>query len=298
MIQTKDGVITLSRTSPGNNWIAPDKFSYPAASDKIGRLVRQLNDMRLIEAKTANAERYARLEVEDLADDAQSRLIRLEDRDGNILAETLIGKRLLRLTGSANSGTYIRRPGEDQSWLASGGFELDPAIETWLDQLIVEINRKEIAKVAITLDNGETYGVSRKEAGDALDFFELLENETLKPDANLAELATALTSVRMASVKPDAEMTWPEKKHVARVQTFGGLNLTIELALIEDQPWATFLTTLGDVQGDAVAVDQARQRVEVIADKTAGWAYQINQSLYQRLTKPRSSWVEEPDSTS
>jgi len=297
LIQTKDGMITLTRTSP-ESWAAPDKFNYPAASDKIGRLVRQLNDMRLIEAKTANAERYDRLEVEDLTDAANSRLIRLEDDDGNVLAEALIGKRLPRLTGSANTGTYIRRSGEAQSWLASGGFDLDPAVETWLDQLIVEIDANEVAEVEITLGDGETYGVSRENAVEELEFRSLSEEETLKIDASLAELTSAFSSVRMAAVKPDAEMDWPEEKHVARVQTFDGLKLTIELALIEDEPWATFLTTTNDLPSDAEAADQVRQRAEAIADKTAGWAYQINQSLYQRLTKPRSSWVEEPDSTS
>ena len=82
-IQTKDGTITLVRTSP-ETWTSPDRFDYPAAGDKINKLVRQLNDMRLIEAKTASAERYERLEVEDMAEEASSRLIRLEDGDGKV----------------------------------------------------------------------------------------------------------------------------------------------------------------------------------------------------------------------
>lgn len=296
-IQTKDGTITLTRTSP-ETWTSPDRYDYPAAADKINKLVRQLNDMRLIEAKTASAERYARLEVEDMADEANSRLIRLEDGEGNVLAEALIGKRLFRLTGDASSGTYIRRPGEDQSWLASGGFDLEPEVEIWLDQIVVEIDREEVATVEIALAEGEHYSVSREKADDELEFDDLAEGETLKADASLIELASALTSVRMAAVKPRGGVTWPEVRQVAKVRTFDGLALTVEFALIDDEPWATFSAASGKLSNDAEAADQTRQRIEAINDKTTAWAYQVNQSLYQRLTKPRDSWLETSDGTS
>ncbi|MEM9628268.1 MAG: DUF4340 domain-containing protein [Pseudomonadota bacterium] len=296
-IQTKDGTITLTRTSP-ETWTSPDRFDYPAATDKINRLVRQLNDMRLIEAKTASSERYARLEVEDMAEEANSRLIRLEDGDGKVLAEALIGKRLFRLTGNANSGTYIRRPGEDQSWLASGGFDLEPEVEAWLDQIVVEIDREQVAEVEILLPDGQSYSVSREKAGDELQFDDLAEGETLKADASLIELASALTSVRQAGVKPAEELAWPEEKHTAKLRLFDGLEVTVQLALIDDEPWATFQAATGDLPEDAAAADQTRQRMEAINDKAAGWVYQMHQSLFQRLTKPRDSWVDAADGTS
>ncbi|MEM7043316.1 MAG: DUF4340 domain-containing protein [Pseudomonadota bacterium] len=296
-IQTKDGTITLNRTSP-ETWTSPDRFDYPAANDKIARLVRQLNDMRLIEAKTSNAERYGRLEVEDMTEEANSRLIRLEDDGGQVLAEALIGKRLFRLTGSASSGTYVRRPGENQSWLASGGFDLEPEVEAWLDQIVVEIDREEVSTVDIALAEGGGYSVSRAKAGDELQFDNLAEGEALKADASIIELASALTSVRLAAVKPSADVVWPADAYVVRYRTFDGLELTVRLALIDDEPWATFAATPGTLPEDAAAADQTSQRIEAINNKTAGWAYQVNQSLFQRLTKPRESWLETHDSTS
>ncbi len=297
LIQTKDGTITLIRTSP-ETWTSPDRFDYPAAGDKINKLVRQLNDMRLIEAKTASAERYERLEVEDMAEEASSRLIRLEDADGGVLAEALIGKRLFRLTGNANTGTYIRRPGEDQSWLASGGFDLEPEVEAWLDQIVVEIDRDEVASVDVALADGESYSVSREKAGDELQFDDLADGETLKADASIIELASALTSARQTGVKPRAEMDWPEAKHIATVRTFDGLELTVQLALIDDEPWAAFLAATFELPEDAEAADQTKQRMEAINDKAAAWAYQINQSLFQRLTKPKEAWLDVSDGTS
>lgn len=297
MIQTKDGVITLTRTSP-ETWTSPDRFDYPAAGDKINKLVRQLNDMRLIEAKTASAERFARLEVEDMTEEASSRLIRLEDGDGKVLAEALIGKRLFRLTGNANSGIYIRRPGEDQSWLASGGFDLEPEVEAWLDQIVVEIDREEVAKVEVALAEGESYSVSREKAGDELQFDDLADGETLKADASLIELASALTSVRFANVKPGADMTWPETIHTATVITFDGMSLWVLFGLVDDEPWATFGANEAALPSGEAVPDAVKQRIESINNKTVGWAYQLDQSLFLRLTKPRESWLQTSDSTS
>jgi len=296
-IQTKDGTITLTRTSP-ETWTSPDRFDYPAATDKINRLVRQLNDMRLIEAKTASSERYARLEVEDMAEEANSRLIRLEDTEGEVLAEALIGKRLFRLTGNASSGTYIRRPGEDQSWLASGGFELEPEVDAWLDQVIAEIARDAVAKVDIDLAEGEGYSISREKAEDELQFDDLAEGVALNADANLIELASAMSSVRFESVKPVTDITWPDTHNTAEVTTFDGMKLWMQFTLIDDKPWATFGASEVAAPSDEAAPDDVRQRIESFNNKTVGWVYQINQSLYQRLTKPRDSWLEASDGTS
>jgi hypothetical protein len=155
-----------------------------------------------------------------------------------------------------------------------------------------------VATVEITLADGASYSISREKAGDELQLDDLADGEALKEDASTTELASALTSVRMAGVRPSEEVNWSEKRHVANVRTFDGLQLVVELALIDDEPWATFSASTGELPEEADAADQTKQRVESINDKTAGWAYQVHQSLFQRLTKPRESWLAAPDSTS
>lgn len=296
-IETRDGSVILSRTSPGT-WMAPDHYEYPAATDKIAKLVRQLNDMRLIEAKTASQDRYTRLEVEDLGGEAKSRLIRLEDEQGQILAEALIGKRLFRLTGTQPSGTYIRRSGEEQSWLASGGFDLEPEIQTWLDQLIVEIPGERVARIDITPIEGESYTFLREAPENDLALESLAEGEAIEDEGDVYQLANALGRVQFAEVKPKAEANWPEAHHRAEVTTFDGLAFTVELALIDDEPWASFSAKNATLPAGETIPDTVKQQVESLNDKTEGWAYQINQSLFQRLTKPRASWVGQAGGTS
>lgn len=296
-IQTKDGNVTLTRASP-ETWIAPDHYEYPASSERINRLVRQLNDMRLIEAKTSNEERFSRLEVEDLSDDSNTRLIRLEDGEGGVIMEVLVGKRVFRLTGTQPSGTYIRLLGEEQSWLASGGFELDPQVQTWLEQLIVEVPGEQVARVEITPAEGDSYVVSREAKGGDFVLEGLAENEVLNRESDLRQLQSALTSLRFADVTPRSEVTWPEDSYVAKVTTFDGLDLTVELALIDDTPWATLTAKNAVLPAGEVITDEVKQLVESINNRSRGWTFHINQSIFQRLTKPRDSWVKQADGTS
>ena len=128
IVTAPEGTFTLTRAE--DRWVAADRHDYPVAAGKLRELVVQLADMKLIEAKTSRPERYARLEVEDVAAGASSRQIRLEDADGKVLAEAIIGKQRQRLTGAEPSGTYLRRPGEAQSWLDVGPAPVDGGSET------------------------------------------------------------------------------------------------------------------------------------------------------------------------
>jgi hypothetical protein len=299
IIRSEGNSVTLVRESP-ERWIAPERFEYPAAGDRIRDLVVQLADMRLIEAKTSVPARYVRLELQDIdGKDAKSRLIRLEDADGRVLAEALIGKRRFKLTGTEPAGTYIRKVGEEQSWLASGGIELDPEIAAWLDQLVVDIPRERVMSVEVRPAAGEGYKVSRPAAEAPLAVENLAEGESPAQNANLDTLAGVLAAVDLVDVQPrDQLATWPEATQQVVVTTFDGLEVTADLALIEDQPWAVITAATGTLPEDAAAADQVRQEAEALTDRTAGWAFEVNQSFYQRATKPRDSWIEAADGTS
>ena len=96
------------------------------------------------------------------APDAKSRLLRAESADGKVLAEAILGKRQHRLTGNQSAGTYLRRPGEAQSWLASGGVRpRAPRSSIWLDDQIVDLDPERIGRIEIRPDAGAGYVVRR-----------------------------------------------------------------------------------------------------------------------------------------
>jgi hypothetical protein len=234
------GTITLVRET-GDRWSALERYGYPVDPKRVRNLVVALADMRLIERKTAQPERYGRLQVEaPNAEKAQSQLVRLETADGKVLAEAIIGKERYRLTGTEPTGTYLRRPDEAQSWLASGGVQIEHEIARWLDGEIVQLDPAAIRRIEIERAGEPGYAAERAKPDDPLQLAGLAEGEALKQDADLNHLTGALSSVRLDDVKPRDQLSWPAQQNTAQIDTFDGVELTVHLAQIDDQYWATF----------------------------------------------------------
>jgi hypothetical protein len=269
---------------------------------RVRALVVALADMRLIEAKTDQVDRYPRLEVEDVdAEEAKSRQVRLESADGAVLAEAIIGKQRQRRTGTEASGTYLRRPGEAVSWLASGSVRIEGTAEAWLEEEIVDLDAEQVQRVEIRPLGGPSYAVVRDVPGAPLRFEAAAEDEALADGADLDAPAYALTVVRLEDVAPAADQPWPEARHVAVVTTFDGLELTVELAEIEAQPWARFaarevkplVATPADVSrapGDAV-VEELVPDAAALDERLGGWSFRVPQTLFERLTQPRDTFM-------
>jgi hypothetical protein len=291
------GTITLVRET-GDRWTALERYGYPVDRKRVRDLVVALADMRLIERKTAQPERYGRLQVEAPdADKAQSQLVRLETADGKVLAEAIIGKERYRLTGTEPTGTYLRRPDEAQSWLASGGVQIEHEVAKWLDGEIVHLDPAAIRRIEIARAGEPAYAAERTKPDDSLQLSGLAEGEALKQDADLDRLTGALSSVRLDDVKPRDQLSWPAQQHTARIDTFGGVELTVHLAQIDDQYWATFdarrvapaeeggAAPVAEAKPDAPAAEQgalaaaaAEQQSGPPADQTAGKQDQAGQA--------------------
>ncbi len=238
-LTTPAGKITLVRET-GDRWAALERYGYPVDRKRVRDLVVALADMRLIEGKTAQPERYGRLQVEAPdAEKAQSQLVRLETADGKVLAEAILGKERYRLTGTEPTGTYLRRPDEAQSWLASGSVQIEHDIARWLDGEIVQLDPAAIRRIEIERAGEPAYAAERAKPGDPLQLAGLGEGETQKQDADLDHLAGALSSVRLDDVKPRDQLSWPAQQHTTQIATFDGVELTVHLAQIDDQYWAT-----------------------------------------------------------
>ena len=322
-LTTPEGSFTLVRET-GDRWSALERYGYAVDEDQVRALVVALADMRLIEAKTSLPERYGRLEVEDVgAADAKSRLLRLESADGEVLAEAIFGKQQHRLTGHQAAGTYLRRPGEAQSWLASGAVAIDPTVVDWLDARIVDLAPAQIARIEIRPDSGAEYVVRRGAPDEPLQFADLEEGETLKPDAGLDRLAAAFADLRFEDVKPRSELAWPEADQSATAVTFDGVELTVRLARIDDEPWAIIDVRQvaaarpapanpaaeeppNEAEGiEAVEIEEpaaaeeegAAEPLPLTADeinqRVQSWAYKVPGLVFDRLTKPRSEWLED-----
>ena len=269
-LTTPEGTITLVRET-GDRWSALERYGYPVDRRRVRDLVVALADMRLIERKTAQPERYERLQVEPPdAENAHSRVVRLEAADGTVLAEAIVGKQRHRLTGTEPSGTYLRRPDEAQSWLASGGVQFDQAVARWLEAEIVDLDAEAIRRIEIERAGEPGYVAARDQPEDELRLVGLADDEALKEDADLGQLSGALSSLRFEDVRPRDQLTWPAEQHSARIETFDGVELTVRLARIDDEYWATCdARAVTPIPGAAPAAAQAQPDASAGGERAA-----------------------------
>jgi hypothetical protein len=327
IVRTPDEQITLVREAPGR-WVTPERSGYPVSTDAVRSLIVAIADMHLVEAKTSRPERYDRLELQDIdAEGAASRLVRLEDAEGNVLAEAIFGKERQRLTGLQPTGIYLRRPGEAQSWLASGGPQIQASVQDWLATTIADLPAATVKRIEIRPAGGEPYTLAREAKGEQLQLQDLREGEQPKQDDKSGQLAGAFGGLELSDVSPADEIAWPQEVTEVEVETLNGLQLEAKLALVDDQPWLAIERVQGPLSAAAseptapAAADQpgGAQAAEApaegspdegaaaeeegpdaaaIAERTSGWAYQIGRPVYERLTQPRETWLQGDEGTS
>lgn len=268
-----DDTLTLARDEDG--WSLDERAGYPADAAKVRDTLATLAQMRFIEAKTTKPDLYPRLEVEDPGEDAASRRVVIESGDGEAVLDLVVGKQRLRLTGMEDAGTYVRRHGDGQSWLASGGLQIGIQPSDWLERTVMTIDPDLIASLEIDPPEAEAFRVGREDRDADLDLVDLEEGESGSSD--LARIGTSLADLMLADVRQSETLQWPEATGTVALTTFDGLKLDFRLAEIGGEPWLEILDVAvspapaptDDTTGDEVSgagQDSAEEEVEIEAE--------------------------------
>jgi hypothetical protein len=230
-IHAPQAILNVEAAGKGQ-WTLKERDGYPVEADKVRALVLAVANLQLVEAKTDKADRLKRLELEqpDGKDGGKSRLVELLDKDGKQLAAVVVGKARYGLYGGGRSGVYVRRGGEDQSWLAAGQIEVPAEPTEVLVREIVDIPATEVARV--TLDPaGDAPPVVLQRPNASTPTFttdaKLPEGRSLDPD-RVESLAGALAGLTLLDVRQAATPP-PAGGEISRTrfETFDGLRLDV-----------------------------------------------------------------------
>ncbi len=295
VVDGEDGRIELERR--GADWIATNKHDYPANPRKLRRLIVRLSDMHLTAAKTKRPELHYRIEVEGPdAPNTKSHGLRLEDAQGNTILDAVFGQRHWRRTGAARNGIYFRHAGDDQAWLAGGGYSLDGGLIAWLETVIVDLRADQVRSVVVapagaSSDGEGAYGIARDSAEASFTLTAEQADAAAASDADpatLNRLAEALQDAKLKDVVPAADQPWPPGAARTRFATFDGREIAVETATIEGKTWLRLIESRAPDGGAATdeTGETARQAAEALAARTAGWSYEISPHLADRLTPP------------
>lgn len=268
-IASAKGKLTLQRS--GNHWSLTEAGGYPVPADKVRQLVAGLAGLRLLEPKTDQPARHARLEVEEItAKDAKSRQVSLLGGDGKTLESLIVGKPNRTLDLNGLRGVYVRNPGEPLAWLAEGTLELPTTVTDWVDRTVVDLPAAKLRSATFEPVGTDKVTLMKAE-GDETGFTlaPVPEGKSADPDA-VQRLADAFAGISLDDVRADKDTDKAVKAAAVEAVSTDGLMLQGELLALDG---ATWLRVTANAEEGSAAAEEAK----TISNRVTGWLYKLPQ---------------------
>lgn len=286
-IELKQGDKSLTLARDKETWSLADRGGYPAKPEAVRALLVKLAGAELVESKTRNKDRYAILELEDVGGkDTKSRLLRLLDDKGGIIAETLVGKKRFDAFGGSKSGIYVRKPGDAQTWLSNTDVDVSVGVRDWVQPVVLDLPAAKTAKVTIEIPGEEPLVIAR-DAADATKYalVGMPEGKKLKEGAGIDAIVRAAGNLDLEDVRKPAAAAAPAADvSVAKIEADGGLAVTLKLRKEGEDTWVSLEATGAD--GDA------KTTAEDITKRAQGWEFKIPSHKAQSILKRRADLFE------
>jgi hypothetical protein len=268
---THQGKHTVIEKRPDGGWGIASMHDYPVQPAKLRGVLTGLTELRLTEPRTSDPAQFSRLGVDDPNGTGSSAdLLQVADAAGKPILAVIVGHRRVRSQANVPDEVYVRRPDQDQSWLAEGSLQVDADPDLWLDRDIMNISHERIASVVVG-DNALVFG----RTDGKFTLIQPADHPKLE-EYKVDDVARALETLTLQSVKADADAPATETGH-AVFTTEDGLAVTIHMFHADKDVWARFVVAAtGDkAQAGDKAGDKAKAEADALNARLAGWTYQI-----------------------
>lgn len=290
------------RDPASNTWGVAASGGYPAVEDNVRKLVRGVLEAEVVEKKTAVADLYDKIGVEDPAGEkAKGHLVSIFDAQGKPIAEVIIGNRFDAANWDQDkAGTFVRPAGKAQSYLVRGTFNLATKTTDWLKRDVLSLDAARFWKAVVQQPAGadgaagEVVHIERSSAAEATyTVREMPANRELAdPNIHMRVLQTlalwTLDDVRKAGeVDVSGGVT-------GTFTTFDGVVYTTRCAKVEDKYWATVSVAYDPAAAAPRGAAEPpppedydasmRAKVDEINARVGPWVFQIAENKGKELT--------------
>jgi hypothetical protein len=282
-------IATLKRGNEG--WTVTEKSGYPADIAKIRELLLHLDEAALIEPKTTDPNRYAEIGVDDVKNQ-NARGVQVD-----IAGLTPPGSLIIGLPGGV--GTFVRRSGEAQGWLASGDLSVSRKVTDWEKHSLMDLPSGRLKSITLTALDGKKVVIYKEHADDAN--FKLADVPKGREPGTpyvLNAVASALAGLKSDDVYTAKEMAPQDKTYTAQYAAFDGLVLTAIAWQVDGNGFVQFKATMDRAVADAqIDRDQTQAKAAYAAsaapaskqgaeDKSAGSAAARSETASAATPKP------------
>lgn len=266
-IQKGEETINLKKSADGKIWSIVERDGYPVDGKKVRKLVVSLGQTELIERKTKNKDLYDQLDLGDpKKKDADAKLIRLADKDNQTIAELVVGKERRGAFGAGKAGTYVRVPGDAQTWLAKVELDAYTSVEDWVQPVFFRIEQNDIKSLTVRRGDKAIYKLGPK--ADKKGEFELVDipaGKKMKDKLRIADLVNGIRTLEMTDVRA-ATVDDGKPDMTAEIEMADGARFRIGMKAEDKKRWMT-VAVLANGKDEAAA--------KKMAEATKGWAFNI-----------------------
>jgi hypothetical protein len=265
---------TLNLERRGATWVVSNMADYPIQASTASGVVAGLAALRPLEAKTNRPERYGRIQVEEPGTaGAKSILVTVETAQGEALARLIVGKRSASTGFSPLGGTFVRRPGDGQAWLAAGSVTIPESIENWLDS-VIHVPGTAVKRVAVLEGDDVVLTAAKAEPPSVRFEIDAIAPRYEKPDhrANdraIKGLALGIVSVTAQDIRAASAVPVGPGARTVRFELENSIVLDATVIEGEGGPWVRYRVNAQPSSGEGATLAQDFRA------KTANWAFKI-----------------------
>lgn len=257
----------------GAAWAIADKHDYPADPAKVRALLEGLAGLTLIEPRTADPARHAALNL-DAPDAAGGKavLVRVLGEGDKELAAVLIGKPRAA-AGQGPRQTYVRRPGEKQTWLAEGAVDVQRTPPLWLPAEAFDLPQASVRQVSVQHPGHMPLLIARGKPDEAFALLTKLPEGRSPQASTIGAVAYGLQRLPLQNVfKPDEVAgDWSQATAVV-FDTLDGVSVTATVLPLNSVP---HLRLAAAVAADASDPARAAAEVERINRQVGDWVFVV-----------------------
>ena len=252
----------------GGKWVLPGHGNYPADFDEVRHTLIGLAALQTLSPKTNRADwlHYINLDTPPKGNGTE---FIVKDASGKTLAAVITGSPEQLGDPNGTIGLFVRRPGENQTYLARSVITPAGDFLSWIDSSVINLGAARIQQVTVTPPRGKGFTVTRDKDED-LKFKLAAPPKTGYPNQQIMDaIPYAVASFSLADVQPASTVDFSAASHAVG-KGFDGLLITLDIAPKGHDLWARITAAAAPGAG-AEAVKDASG----INAKVAGWAYKL-----------------------
>lgn len=316
----------------GDKWIVKERDGYPAAFDKIKRVVTEISEQKTSGHQPVGKSAWGDPKVKVLEpggkDDAagQGLLVEFQDAKGNVLDSMILGANIESSGGRGSDSPFggssnlrfVRLPKESDKetvWMVNNTFyDLQPKPADWIDKSFIDVQK--LKEIEVTAPNAaDSWKAARKDEQSAWALADAKSGEEF--DESKASVSGLLSNPTFNDVLTKDKVTADFMKDAvkARLTTFEGFAYTVQVVKkgkdSSDEKYYLTVAVSADIPRERAAGkdekeedkkkkdEEFKTQKKTLEDKLArekkaeGWTYEVSSYTVTALMKKRSEVLKE-----